>query len=153
MKEYYMNLAINESKKAYKKGEMPVGAVIVKKNKVIGRGYNKKEKTKNAIMHAEIIAIQKACKKNKDWRLNDCEMYITMEPCSMCMGAIIESRIKKVYCGIKNKKSQNINDLIVKNEKIEIEYYVLEKQIKEQINYFFKNIRKRKTNICLHNKK
>ena len=104
-----MKLAYNEAHKAYKREEMPVGAVIVKNGKVIAKGYNKKEKTKNAIMHAEIIAIKKACKKNKDWRLNECTMYVTLEPCIMCMGAIVEARIKNIYCGIKNNKSNIYN--------------------------------------------
>ena len=120
---------------------MPVGAIIVKNNKIIGRGYNKKEKTKNAIMHAEIIAINNACKKNKDWRLNDCEIYVTLEPCTMCMGAIVESRIKKVYCGIENKKSHLYNQQICKNENIEIEYGMLKKCIIIQIKNFFNGIR------------
>lgn len=141
MQEYYMNLAIKEAQKALKIGEMPVGAVIVKNNKVIGKGYNKKEKNKNALMHAEIIAIQKACKKNKDWRLNECEIYVTMEPCVMCMGAIVESRIKKIYCGVQNNKSKKTNEQICNEEKIEIISDILKNNIINQINDFFKIIR------------
>lgn len=143
MKEYYMKIAIKEAEKALNNGEMPVGAVVVKNNKIIGKGYNKKEKTKNALMHAEIIAIQKACKKNKDWRLNYCELYVTMEPCIMCMGAIIESRIKKIYCGVENKKSKNINNEIYVNEKIEFNCGILKKEVLNQITTFFKIIRNR----------
>ena len=88
MNEFYMNIAIKEAKKAYKYEEVPVGAVIVKNNKIVSKAFNKKEKTKNVIKHAEIIAISKACKKLKNWRLDECELYVTMEPCMMCSGAI-----------------------------------------------------------------
>ena len=142
MNEKYMKIAFDEAQKAYNCGEMPVGAVIVRKNKIIGKGYNKKEKTNNALMHAEVIAIQKACKKNKDWRLNDCIMYVTLEPCLMCMGAIVESRIKKIYCGIQNNKSNIYNKEICKNENIEMEYGILENDIKKQVKKFFDIIRK-----------
>ena len=137
----YMEIAFSEAEKAYKLGEMPVGAIVVKNGKIIGKGYNKKEKTKNALMHAEIIAINKACKKNKDWRLNNCEMYVTLEPCMMCMGAIVESRIKKIYCGIENKKSHLYNKKICSDEKIDIEYGVLENDITIQVKNFFNSIR------------
>ena len=93
--EKYMKQALKQAKKAYEKEEIPVGAVIVKNNKIIARAYNKKEETNNSINHAEIIAIQKASKKLGSWRLTDCEMYVTLEPCSMCAGALIQARIKK----------------------------------------------------------
>lgn len=141
MKEYYMKIAIKEAEKALKNGEMPVGAVVVKNNKVIGKGYNKKEKTKNTLMHAEIIAIQKACKKNKDWRLNECELYVTMEPCTMCIGAIVESRIKKIYYGVENKKSGEINKKIYADENIKIEDKIEKEIILNLIETFFKEIR------------
>lgn len=108
-----MNIALKEAIKAYKKGDVPIGAVIVKNGKIISKAYNKKEKNKNAIKHAEIIAIEKACKKLKTWHLETCEIYITMEPCMMCAGAILQSRIKKIYYSIKNEKygfSTMIND-------------------------------------------
>ena len=98
-KEYYMKEALKEAKKAYKKQEIPVGAIIVKDGKIIARGYNQKELKKDSTMHAEIIAIRKASKKIGAWRLNDCEMYITLEPCPMCAAAILQSRIKSVYFG------------------------------------------------------
>ena len=98
-KEYFMKEALKEAKKAYKKLEVPVGVVIVKDEKIIARAYNQKESKNSPIKHAEIIAIEKACKKLNNWRLNDCDMYITLEPCSMCAGAIINSRIKKIYLG------------------------------------------------------
>lgn len=142
MNEKYMKFAFKEAQKAYKKGEIPVGAIIVKNGKIIGKGYNKKEKAKNAIMHAEIIAINKACKKSNDWRLNDCEMYVTLEPCLMCIGAIKEARIKKIYCGVKNSKSNEYNQWVCNCENIKIEYGILENDISLKMKKFFKKIRK-----------
>lgn len=98
----YMELALNEAYKSYKKGDVPVGAVIVNNGKIIAKAHNLKEKKHNPLMHAEIIAINKASKRLKRWRLDDCELYVTMEPCMMCTGAIIQSRIKKVYYSIEN---------------------------------------------------
>ena len=100
MDEYYMNLALIQAKKAQKNKEVPVGAIIVKNNKIISKAYNKKEKKKNSIYHAEIIAISKACKKKKNWRLNNCSIYSTLEPCPMCASAIEQSRIKQVIYGL-----------------------------------------------------
>ena len=109
--EEYMKLAIKEAKKAFKTGDVPVGAIIVKNNKVIAKAHNMKEKKKNAIKHAEIIAIEKACKKLKNWHLNECELYVTLEPCMMCCGAIIQSRIKKIYYSIESTKFGYIESL------------------------------------------
>ena len=108
MNKKIMELAIKQAKKAYKKGEVPVGAVIVKDGKIISKAYNLVEKKKNATLHAEIIAISKASKKLKNWRLIDCEMYVTLEPCSMCMSAIELSRIKKLYFLIEKDKEISI---------------------------------------------
>lgn len=99
----YIDLAIDEGKKALKIGEIPVGAVIVKNNKIIGRGYNLKENKKSIIGHAEIMAIEEACNTIGDWRLNGAEMYVTLEPCPMCTSAIIQSRISKLHIGTFNK--------------------------------------------------
>lgn len=116
MENEYMNKALGLAQKAYKKGEVPIGAIVVKDNKIISTGYNKREKTQNAILHAEIVAIQKACKKLKSWRLDDCDMYVTLEPCPMCAGAIVNSRIKNVYFGAKDKNDNtNLCELILKN--------------------------------------
>ena len=93
----FMNEALKLAKKAYNKQEVPIGAVIVKNNKIISKGFNNREKTQQAINHAEIIAIKKASKKLHSWRLDDCEMYVTLEPCSMCAGAILNARIKTVH--------------------------------------------------------
>ena len=106
MKEYFMKMAYCEAKKAYKNDEIPVGCVIVCENEIVACGYNKKERKNNALMHAEIIAIDKACKKLGSWRLDNCDIYVTLEPCMMCMGAIIESRIRNVYYGTKSKNEQ-----------------------------------------------
>ena len=106
MKEYFMKMAYCEAKKAYKNDEIPVGCVIVCENEIVACGHNKKERKNNALMHAEIITIDKACRKLGSWRLDNCDIYVTLEPCMMCMGAIIESRIKNVYYGAKNKNEQ-----------------------------------------------
>ena len=97
MKEKFMLAALKEANKARLKDEVPVGCVIVKDDKIIARGHNLKEKNKNAILHAEIVTLQKAYKKLDAWRLEDCDMYITLEPCMMCTGAIVHSRIRKIY--------------------------------------------------------
>ena len=104
-KEKFMKEALKEAKKAYEKLEVPVGAVIVKNGKIIARAHNLKETKKDTTKHAEILAIEKASKKLNAWRLLDCEMYITLEPCSMCAGAIINSRIKKIYIGALDEKT------------------------------------------------
>lgn len=142
MDEKNMKIAFKESEKAYKIDEIPVGAVIVKNGKVISKGYNMKEKYNDPTMHAEIIAIRKACKKIKDWRLNGCTLYVTMEPCEMCLNVILESRIKDIVCGIKNKKNNKIDDLIRKNQ-INIVYGVYEKKISDELNAFFQKIREK----------
>ena len=132
----YMQCAIKESHKSLNIDDVPVGAVIVCDNKIIGRGYNKKEKTKLATSHAEIIAIEKACKKLGDWRLDKCTMYVTLQPCAMCEGAIIESRISNVVYCIENMNKFNRNyNRYIKDEK--------HKKICEQtIKEFFENKRK-----------
>ena len=104
-KEKFMKEAIKQAKKAYDKEEIPVGAVIVKDGKIIARGYNKKEEKKDTTQHAEIIAIQKASRKIGAWRLQDCEMYVTLEPCAMCTGALIQARLKRVYIGTMDPKT------------------------------------------------
>ena len=119
MNEKYMMLAINEAKKAYKKNEVPIGCVIIKDGRIISKAHNKKEIKKNAIMHAEIIAIAKACKKLKTWHLDDCVLYTTVEPCMMCTGAIIQSRIKKIYYSISNKSFGELENYHLKNKEKE----------------------------------
>jgi len=103
----YLEEALSLAEKAFKRGEVPIGAVIVRNNKIIARAYNQRERKQNALYHAEILAINKACKKLKSWRLDDCEMYVTLEPCQMCMGAIINARLKNVYFGAKSTSDLN----------------------------------------------
>jgi len=114
----FMNEAIRQAKKAFKKDEVPIGAVIVYKNKIISKAYNLKEKNQVATRHAEIVAIEKACKKKKSWRLDDCVLYTTLEPCLMCAGAIIESRIKKVICAAVKENECSLE--IMRNNNIEV---------------------------------
>ncbi len=106
MVEKYMKMALFEAKKAYFEDEIPVGCVIVYKNEVIACGYNEKESKNSAIRHAEIVAIEEACGKLGTWHLDDCDLYVTLEPCMMCLGAIIEARIKNVYFGTRNNSKQ-----------------------------------------------
>ena len=106
MVEKYMKMALFEAKKAYFEDEIPVGCVIVYKNEVIACGYNEKESKNSAIRHAEIVAIEETCGKLGTWHLDDCDLYVTLEPCMMCLGAIIEARIKNVYFGTRNNSKQ-----------------------------------------------
>ena len=101
----FMNIAIEQAKTAYKKQDVPIGAIIVQNGKIIGKGYNKKEKKHCSLYHAEIVALKHACKKVGDWRLVDATMYVTMEPCCMCAGAILNHRIKRVVIGITEPKN------------------------------------------------
>jgi tRNA(adenine34) deaminase len=107
MEDKFMREALEEAKKAFDKGDVPVGAVIVRGNEIIARAYNRREETKDVTDHAEIIAIRAACKHLNDWRLNGCIMYVTLEPCSMCLGAIKQSRIDKVIYGTSNANEIN----------------------------------------------
>ena len=147
-KEKYMKEALKEAKKAYSKLEIPVGAVIVKDGKIIARGHNIKEEKKDTTKHAEIIAIQKASKKLNNWRLNDCEMYVTLEPCSMCAGAIIQSRIKKVYIGAMDEKTGACGSVLnlLKDYKfnhiVEEETGILKDDCEKVLKDFFINLRK-----------
>ena len=141
MNEKYMNLALIEAKKAFKHDDVPVGCVIVKNNKVIAKAYNKKENKGDAIRHAEIEAISKACKRLKTWHLEDCTLYTTMEPCMMCSGAIVQSRINHICYGIKNE-SFGMSDYIKKyNKNIVIEDNILHDKSLELIQLFFKKKR------------
>ncbi len=137
MNEYYMKIAIKEANKALNKEEVPVGAIIVKNNKIIAKAHNKKEKLNDSTKHAELIAISKACKKIKNWRLDDCTLYVTMEPCMMCSGAIEQSRIKKIVYGVKNENYGYAENL----KNIEIISQVCEKECKNLIQTFFKKRR------------
>lgn len=146
-----MKQALKEAQKAYNKLEVPVGAVIVKNGKIIARGYNQKETKYDTTKHAEIIAIQKASKKLKSWRLLDCEMYVTLEPCSMCAGAIINSRIKKVYIGTMDEKTGaagsrlNLFKDYKFNHNVEVETGILKDECEGILKDFFKFLRKEKS--------
>jgi len=149
-KKIYMKEALKEAKKAYEKGEIPVGAVIVRNGKIITRAYNRKEEKNDTTNHAEIIAIQKASKKLNAWRLIDCEMYVTLEPCSMCAGALIQSRIKKVYIGTMDKKTGACGSVLNLlqdyefNHIVEMEAGILKEECELILKNFFKELRKSK---------
>lgn len=142
-----MREALKQAKKAASIGEVPIGAVIVRDGKVIARGYNKRETKKNALLHAEIIAIDKACRKLGGWRLPRCEIYITLEPCPMCSGAIINSRIENVYFGAYDKKAGccgSAADLFGEgafNHRPEITGGILEEECAALLKEFFKKLR------------
>ena len=148
--EFYMKQALKEAEKAYKKLEVPVGAVIVKDGKIIARAHNQKETKTDTTKHAEILAIQKASKKLKSWRLIDCEMYVTLEPCTMCAGAIINSRIKKVNIGAMDEKTGaagsvlNIFEDYTFNHKVETKNGILKDECENILKSFFKELRKMK---------
>ena len=148
--ERYMKEAIKQAQKAYKIGESPIGCVIVYQNKIIARGYNRRNIDKTTLGHAEITAIKKASKKTGDWRLEDCTMYVTLEPCQMCAGAIVQSRMKKVVIGAMNPKAgcagSIINILQMKqfNHQVEMENGILEKECADMLSTFFKELREKK---------
>lgn len=148
MEEKFMKAALKEAKKAYDKLEVPVGAVIVKDRKIIARAHNLKETKNDTTKHAEILAIQKASKKLNSWRLIDCEMYVTLEPCSMCAGALINSRIKKVYIGASDQKTGAVGSVFnlledyTFNHKVEYEKGVLQEECESILKEFFKELRK-----------
>lgn len=142
-----MRKALAQAEKAAKLGEMPIGAVIVRDGKIIARGHNKREKGKNALLHAEIVAIDKACRKLGGWRLPGCEIYVTLEPCPMCAGAILNSRIEKVYFGAYDVKSGcagskiNLLDMNLCNYTTEVVGGVLQSECSEIIKNFFGTLR------------
>lgn len=150
MEELYMKEALKEAKKAFLKDEVPIGAVIVKNGKIIARAHNLKELRKDTTCHAEILAIKKASKKLNNWRLEDCDLYVTLEPCSMCAGAIIHSRIKRIFIGTMDEKTGacgsvlNLLEDYKFNHKVEVNKYILEEQCEEILKKFFKKLRKAK---------
>lgn len=150
MQEKYMKLALKEAQKAYDKGEIPVGVVIVKDDVVIAKAHNLKEIKNDTTKHAEILAIQKASKKLNSWRLENCEMYVTLEPCSMCAGALIQSRIKKVYIGTMDYKTGACGSVLnlLKDFKfnhiVDVETGILSEECEKILKNFFKELRKNK---------
>ena len=148
-----MRAALREAQKAYDKKEIPVGAVIVKDDKVIARAHNLKEIKNDTTKHAELLAIQKASKKLGCWRLEDCEMYVTLEPCCMCAGALIQSRIKKVYIGTMDYKTGACGSVLNLlsdykfNHTVDIETGILAEECEKILKDFFKELRADKKNM------
>lgn len=145
--EKYMKAAIRQAKKAMELGEVPIGCVIVYEDKIIGRGYNRRNTDKNTLSHAEITAIRKASKKIGDWRLEDCTLYVTLEPCQMCAGAIVQARIPKVVMGCMNPKAGcagsilNILNMPEFNHQVESTRGILEEECSGLLKTFFKDLR------------
>jgi tRNA(adenine34) deaminase len=148
--DYYMQFAYKEAEKAYQAGEIPVGAVIVKDNSIIGRGYNQREMLKDPTAHAEMIAITSAAEHLKDWRLEGCTLYVTLEPCPMCAGAILNAKIPKLVFGAYDKDSgmcgsvDNLCDMNLLNHKTTVVGGILEDQCNSLLQSFFINMRQRK---------
>ena len=147
--ERYMKMALREAQKAYALGEVPIGCVIVYEGRVIGRGYNRRNTDKTTLAHAEIKAIAKACKYIGDWRLEGCTLYVTLEPCQMCAGAIVQSRIDCVVMGCRSPKSGsagsiiNILDNNEFNHQVELKEGVLKEECTDMLQDFFKELRVR----------
>lgn len=143
----YMRAAIREAKKASALGEVPIGCVIVYQDRIIGRGYNRRNTDKSTLSHAEISAIRKASKKMGDWRLEDCTLYVTLEPCQMCAGAIVQARIKRVVMACMNPKAGcagsvlNILNMPQFNHQVEITKGILEEECSNMLSTFFKELR------------
>lgn len=148
--EKFMRAAIREAKRAYALDEVPIGCVIVREEKIIARGYNRRNTDKNTLAHAELSAIKKASKKCGDWRLEDCTMYVTLEPCQMCAGAIVQSRMKKVVIGANNPKAGcagsvlNLLQMAAFNHQVEIEKGVLEEECSSMLSDFFRELREKR---------
>ena len=148
--EKYMKEAIRQAKKAAAAGDVPIGCVIVHEDKIIARGYNKRNAKKTTLAHAELLAIAKASKKLGDWRLEDCTLYVTLEPCQMCAGAIIQARIKKVVIGTMNPKAGcagsvlNLLQIERFNHQADIIYDVLKEECSDMLSEFFRQLREKK---------
>lgn len=142
-----MKSALKCAEKALQEGEVPIGAVVVLDGNVIARGHNRRTKKQIATAHAEIEAIEKACKKLKSWRIPDCELYVTLEPCPMCMGAVLNSRIKKVYFGAPEDKGRSLTRELATanllNHTVEVEGGVMEAECREILSRFFSEMRLR----------
>lgn len=149
MEEKFMKQALIEARKAYGKDEVPIGAVIVKDGKIIARGHNTRQQTQNAVNHAEMIAIQKACKKVGSWRLCDCDLYVTLEPCPMCAGACINSRLNAVYFGAYDAKAgcagtlYNLPEDERFNHRLKVEGGILQQECVKILSDFFKQKRQK----------
>ncbi|SEP62911.1 tRNA(adenine34) deaminase [Lachnospiraceae bacterium NE2001] len=145
--EKYMRQAIKQAWKAYDNGDVPIGCVLVRDGRVIARGYNRRNKDGQVLAHAELLAIRKASKLLGDWRLEDCTMYVTLEPCQMCSGAIVQARIPRVVIGCMNPKAGcagsiiNLLDMQEFNHQVETERGILEEECSEMLKRFFKELR------------
>jgi tRNA(adenine34) deaminase len=149
--EWYMKEALKEAQKARDKDETPIGAVIVKDGKIIARGHNEKELKNDPTLHAEITAIKKACRKLGSWRLNDCDMYVTLEPCAMCAGALIQARLRKLYIGTTDPKAGAVGSVIDVlfvesfNHRVQVEYGIMKTECSEILKNFFRELRAKKS--------
>ena len=149
VQEKYMKEALKQAKKAYVLGEVPIGCVIVYEGKIIGRGYNRRNTDKNTLAHAEITAINKASKFIGDWRLADCTLYVTLEPCQMCAGAIVQARIPEVVMGCMNPKAGcagsilNVLEMPEFNHQVSVTRGVLEQECSDMLKIFFSELRVR----------
>lgn len=150
--ERYMRQAITQAKKALKNDDVPIGCVIVRDGKVIARGYNRRNKDRQSLAHAELMAIKRASKIVGDWRLEDCKMYVTLEPCQMCSGAIVQARIPEVVIGCMNPKAGcagsviNLLDMAGFNHRVKITKGILENECSKMLTVFFKKMRENKKN-------
>ena len=157
-REYYMKEAIRQARKAEAIEEVPIGCVIEREGKIIARGYNRRNIDHSVLKHAEITAIQKACRKLGDWRLEDCTLYVTLEPCQMCAGAIVQARIPRVVIGAMNPKAGSagsvINLLQMRefNHQAEIEKGVMEEDCSALLSHFFAELRRKKANGTDHDR-
>jgi tRNA(adenine34) deaminase len=148
--EKFMKKAIAQAKKAYSLGEVPIGCVIVNNGRVIASGYNRRTTDAQTLAHAELIAIRKACRKLGDWRLEGCSMYVTLEPCQMCAGALVQSRIDKVFVGAMNPKAGcagsviNLLNISAFNHQVELTTGILEEECSSMLKTFFKELRSNK---------
>lgn len=148
--ERFMGEAIRQAKKAYALDEVPIGCVIVYEGKIVARGYNRRNTDKNTLSHAELNAIRKASRKLGDWRLDGCDLYVTLEPCQMCAGAIVQSRIRRVVMGCRNPKAGcagsilNLLQVPEFNHQVQIEEGVRGQECSEMIRAFFRSLRKRR---------
>ena len=147
MQNKFMKAALKCAQKAFDDGEVPIGAVVVCDGKIISRGHNRRTKRQIATAHAEIEAIEKACKKLKSWRIPECELYVTLEPCPMCMGAMLNARIKKVYFGAYEAKGRSLTDQLAAsnlvNHRIEVEGGVMKDECAHILSEFFSQMRER----------
>ena len=147
MQNKFMKAALKCAQKAFEEGEVPIGAVVVCDGKIISRGHNRRTKKQIATAHAEIEAIEKACRKLKSWRIPECELYVTLEPCPMCMGAMLNARVKKVYFGAYEAKGRSMTEQIAEsnllNHRIEVEGGVMQEECSRTLSTFFSQMRER----------